>query len=53
MLTGYINVWSEQIENEEAELKDLRVVAKHLESPFDFMKGMQMENDAKSRADQR
>lgn len=39
MLTGYINVWSEQIENEEAELKDMRQILKHLESPFGFIKG--------------
>jgi hypothetical protein len=39
MLTGYINMWSEQIENEDYELKELRVVLKHLESPFGFIKG--------------
>lgn len=53
MLTGYINVWSEQIENEEIELRDLKTVLKHLESPFGFIKGFQMEQEAKSRADQR
>lgn len=39
MLTGYINVWTEQIENEETELKDMKAILKHLESPFGFIKG--------------
>jgi hypothetical protein len=39
MLTGYINMWSEQIEADEQELKDLKAVLKHLESPFGFIQG--------------
>ena len=39
VLTGYINMWTEQIENEEIELKELKVVLRHMESPFGFIKG--------------
>ena len=39
MLTGYINMYSEQIETDETELKDLKLVLKHMESPFGFIKG--------------
>lgn len=39
MLTGYINLWSEQIENEEMEIKELKQVLKHMESPFGYIKG--------------
>lgn len=53
MITGYINLWSEQIENEEAELKDLRSVLKHLESPFGFIKGFQLEKLIEEKAEER
>jgi hypothetical protein len=53
MLTGYINVWSDQIESEELELKDMKAILKHLEQPFGFIKGFQLERDAKSRAEER
>jgi len=53
MLTGYINMWSEQIENEEAEMKDLKQVLKHMESPFGFIQGFQMQQRVKSRAEER
>lgn len=53
MLTGYINMWTEQIENEEAEIKDLKQVLKHMESPFGFIQGFQMQAKAKSRAEDR
>lgn len=46
MLTGYINLWTQQIENEEAELKDLKSVLKHMESPFGFIQGFTMEQKA-------
>ena len=39
MLTGYINLFSEQIKQIEEELKELKVALKHLESPFGFIKG--------------
>ena len=39
MLTGYINMWSEQIENEETEIKEMRTILKHMESPFGFIQG--------------
>ena len=39
MLTGYINMWSEQIENEEGEIKELKAILKHMESPFGFIQG--------------
>ena len=39
MLTGYINMWSEQIKNEEQELKDMKEVLTHMESPFGFIQG--------------
>lgn len=51
MLTGYINMWSEQIDNEEMEIKELKQVLKHMESPFGYIKGFQMGNDAQSRAE--
>jgi Ca2+-dependent lipid-binding protein len=53
MLTGYINIWSEQLENEEMELKELKVVVKQMESPFGFIEGFTMEQKAKSRAEDR
>ena len=37
MLTGYINMWTEQIALDESELKQLRSIMKHLESPFGFI----------------
>jgi hypothetical protein len=42
MLTGYINMWSEQIENEEGEIKELKAILKHMESPFGFIEGFTM-----------
>lgn len=39
-------MWTEQIENEETELKEMRQVLKHLEAPFGFIKGFQMEKRA-------
>ena len=51
MLTGYINMWSEQIDNEEMEIKELKQVLKHMESPFGYIKGFQMGNEAQSRAE--
>lgn len=53
MLTGYINMWTEQIENEEAEIKELKQVLKHMESPFGFIQGFQMQREVKSRAEDR
>ena len=53
MLTGYVNLWQEQLENEEAELKDLKQVLKHMESPFGYIKGFQLQQEAKSRAEER
>lgn len=46
VLTGYINLWTEQIENEEMELRELRAALIHIESPFGFIKGFQMEQTA-------
>jgi C2 domain len=43
VLTGYINLWTEQLENEELELRDLSEVLLHMESPFGFIKGFQLE----------
>ena len=53
MLTGYINVWTEQIENEEKELKELKAILKQLEQPNGFIEVTQMEKDAKTRAEDR
>jgi len=39
VLTSYIKMWTEQIESEETELKELRQVLIHMESPFGFIKG--------------
>lgn len=39
MLTGYINMWSEQIGLDEQELRELKAVLKHMESPFGFIQG--------------
>lgn len=39
MLTGHVNMWSEQIAADEQELKDLKAILKDLESPFGFIKG--------------
>jgi hypothetical protein len=53
MLTGYINMWTQQIESEEAELKDLKQVLKHMESPFGFIAGFTMEQKAYKNQEER
>lgn len=53
MLTGYINMWTQQIESEEAELKDLKQVLKHMESPFGFIQGFTMEQKAYKNQEER
>lgn len=53
MLTGYINMWQEQIALEEQELKDLRAVLKHMESPFGFIKGFQLEQNVKKNIEEK
>jgi hypothetical protein len=51
MLTGYINMWSEQIENEEGEIKELKAILKHMESPFGFIEGFTMNKNGPSRGE--
>lgn len=38
---------------EEAELKDLRVVLKHMESPFGFIKGFTLEQNVKKNQEEK
>ena len=37
MITGYIHMFDSQIKMDEQELKEMRMILKHLESPFDFI----------------
>ncbi len=53
MLTGYINMWEEQFHADDQELKDLRNVNKHMEDPFGFIEGFQMEQKVQEDAEER
>jgi hypothetical protein len=37
VLTGYIGMWTEQIEGEEAEVRDLKALLQQMEAPFGFI----------------
>jgi len=43
VLTGYIGMWTEQIEAEEAEVRDLKAVLLQMEAPFGFIQGFTSE----------
>lgn len=49
-LTGVIQMWTERIQIEEQELQELRTALYHMEAPFGFIKGFQMEQRAISMA---
>lgn len=51
MVTGYVQLYDQQLQMDIAELKDLRMVLKHMESPFGFIKGFQLERKAKDVAE--
>jgi hypothetical protein len=53
LLTGFVNKWSLQIESEDQEYRDLKRVLKHMESPFGFIEGFQMANEADRDASSR
>jgi len=56
LLTGFVNKWSIQIDDEVREYNDLKRVLQHLESPFGFIEGFQLkkviDRDAQDRKDQ-
>jgi hypothetical protein len=43
-------MWTEQIQAEEQELRDLKIALYQMESPFGFIKGFQMEQKATTMA---
>jgi len=53
MITGYINLWTQQIDAESEELKDLKQILKHMESPFGFIQGFTMEQKAFKNQEER
>ncbi len=40
---NYLDTWTERVQNEEDELRQLIEILAHLESPFGFIQGFQME----------
>ena len=43
MVTGYINMYEEQVQLDFLDLKELKEVLKQMESPFGFIQGFQLE----------
>lgn len=53
MIKGYINLWSEKINQLEEDLKGYKTALKHLESPFNFIQGFQMQQEVKKEAEEK
>lgn len=43
MITNYINKWNQTIDDEIEEQRELKEVIKHMESPFGFIEGFQID----------
>jgi hypothetical protein len=53
MVTGYINMYEQQVELDMQELRELKEVLREMESPFGFIQGFQMDVQVHQKAEKR